>query len=54
MVRLLYLGVKGAPRVAEILAVAEDEAGEDLLLLNALESQLQVLSWSRVVRLHVV
>lgn len=54
MVGRLYLGIESAPRVAEVLAGAEDEAREDLLLLDTLEPQLQVLSWSCVVRLHVV
>lgn len=48
------LGVKSAPRVAEVLGVAQDEAGQDLLLLNALQPQLQVLAGAGVVRLHVV
>lgn len=48
------LGVEGAARVAEVLVVAQDEAGQDLLLLDALQPQLQVLAWTGVVRLHVV
>lgn len=48
------LGVEGAPRVAEVLGVAQDEAGQDLLLLDALQPQLQVLARAGVVRLHVV
>lgn len=49
-----YLRIEGAPGVAEVVGAAEDEAGQDLLLLDALQPQLQVLSGSGVVRLHVV
>ena len=40
--------------MAEVLSVAEDEAGQDLLLLDALQTQLEVLPGVGVVRLHVV
>ena len=40
--------------MAKVLCVAEDEAGQDLLLLNALQTQLEVLPGVGVVRLHIV
>lgn len=49
-----HLRVEGASRVAEVLGRAEDEAGQDLLLLDALQPQFKVLSRTRVLRLHVV
>ena len=51
---LADLGVEGAPRVAEVLCVTQDEAGQDLLFLDALQPQLEVLARPGVVRLHVV
>ena len=49
-----HLCVKGASSVTEVLSVAEEEAGQDLLLLNALQPQLQVLPGSSIICLHVV
>lgn len=40
--------------MAEVLSVTEDEAWQDLLLLYALQSQLQVLSRRSIVCLHII
>lgn len=54
LLRLTDLGVKGATRVAEVLGVTQDEAGQDLLFLDALEPQFEVLAGTGVFRLHVI
>lgn len=48
------LGIEGTPSVAKVLSVAEDEAWQDLLLFNAFESQLQVLSWASIIGFNIV
>lgn len=48
------LGVEGAPWVAEVLSITQDEARQDLLFLNALQPQLQVLTWPSIVCLHII
>ena len=54
LARRSYLGIEGASGVAEVLCVAEDEARQDLLLLDALQPQFEVLPGGGIVRLHVV
>lgn len=48
------LGVESAPRVAQVLSITQDEARQDLLLLNALQTQLEVLAWPSIVRLRFI
>lgn len=48
------LRVKRAPWVAQVLCIAQNEAREDLLLLYAFQSQLEIFTWLCVVRLHVI
>lgn len=40
--------------MAEVLGVTQDEAGQDLLFLDALEPQFEVLAGTGVFRLHVI
>lgn len=53
-IRRHYLCIKGATWVAEVVGAAEDEPGKDFFLLNAFQPQLQILSGTSVVSLHVV
>lgn len=50
----MYLCVKGAPGVADVVGATEDKTREDFFLLDALQPQLQILPGTCIVRLHVV
>lgn len=49
-----HLCVKGAAGVAQVVRAAENEARQDLLFLNALQPQLQIFPWTRIICLHVI
>lgn len=53
-VRRPYLCVKGATWVAEVVGAAEDKPRKNFFLLDAFQPQLEILSRTSVIRLHIV